>query len=144
MDQAAKVIEFVERWTTGYESLAKIPEEKRDGVEKLMLDTINAVRDDFSEDRQTLTQFEKNVSGFRKAALLYLPSGTIIWFPYFIFHTLQVFIVYLLVVRVVQAVRGEAGWGIDDTAVLLVAVLCAAVARLAVTLIPVQKKTGMR
>jgi hypothetical protein len=133
LDQATKVIDFVKQCTAAYDGIAKIAVAKRSDVEKLMLDAIQAVQKDLSAERVVLPEFEKNTSSVRRALLIYLPSGTIIWLPFLLFHTLLLFILYVFVIRVV--VQGGQ-WKWDDTVVVLVAGVCAALVRLAVRLFP--------
>jgi hypothetical protein len=131
LDQANKLIDFVERLSTGYDGLAKIPEANRTAVERLLQDAMKAVQEDFSSDRAVLAEFGKNASSVRGALLLYLPSRTIIWLPFLLFHTLLLFMLYVFVVR---ALQGQ--WGMEDTLALLIAGLCAALVRFAVRLTP--------
>lgn len=130
LDQATKIIDFIERWSVGYEKLEKISQENRTDVQNLMLLTMQAVREDFVAEREVLPEFGKTTSSVRRALLLYLPNRTVIWFPYLLFHTLVLFMLYVLVVRAVQG-----RWGIEDMVVLFIAGACAALGRLVVGLV---------
>ena len=86
LDQATKIIDFVERFSAGYDRLAKVSEVKRADVEKLMLDTMQAVREDFAAERAVLPEFGKTTSSFRNALMLYIPNRTIVWLTRIMHH----------------------------------------------------------
>jgi hypothetical protein len=130
LDQATKIIEFVERWSAAYDGLTKLSEANRNDAEKLMLDAMQAVREDLTAERAVLPEFGKTTSSVRSALLLYLPRRPIIWLPYFLFHTLLIFMLYIFVVRTVQG-----RWGMEDNVALLIAGVCAALVRLTVYLV---------
>jgi hypothetical protein len=73
LEQATKIIEFVERWSAGYDGLTKLPEANRNGAENLMLDAMQAVREDLAAERAVLPEFGKTTFSVR-SALLPLPS----------------------------------------------------------------------
>ena len=127
LDQATKIIDFVERYSAGYDHLAKVSEEKRADVEKLMLDAVQAVREDFAAERTLLPEFRKATFSFRNALMLYIPNRTIGWLPFLVFHTMLFFMLYVVLLRIFQG-----RWGIGDTVALLVAVVVAVLSRLVV------------
>lgn len=131
LDQANKLIDFVERCCAAHDGLAKITGTNRNDVEKPILDAIQAVQQDFAAERAALPEFKHATSSARRAMLLYLPNGTYIWLPFLLFHTLLLFMLYVVVVRTLNR-----EWTLIDVAVLLIAGLCAALARVAVRLIP--------
>jgi hypothetical protein len=102
----------------------------RNDVEMLMRDAIKAVREDFVAERAVLPEFVKTTSSVRSALLLYVPHRMFIWLPFLVFHTLLLFMLYVLVLRMVQG-----RWGMEDTLALLIAGVCAALVRLAVRLL---------
>jgi hypothetical protein len=129
LDQATKVIDFVERCSAAYEGLVKITEPTKGGVEKLLLDAVHAVQEDFAIERAIVPEFTKTTSSVRSAMLLYHPSRTVMWLPHLIFHTLLLFMLYVFAIRAAQG-----RWGIEDSVVLLVTGVCAALVRLIVYL----------
>ena len=132
LDQTNKVLDLVERYSGGYESLAKIPDAKRAAAERLMQDALNAVQEDFNAERAVLGQFGETTSSVRNALLLSTPRRSIMWLPFLVFHTLLLFMIYVVFVR---ALQGQ--WRIEDTMALLITAACAAVVRLGVRLAPV-------
>jgi hypothetical protein len=130
LDQATKVLEFVERYSAVYNGLEKISEGVRPEVEKLLHDTAQAIKEDYAAERASLPEFERSTSSVRAALLLYIPNRTATWVPFLLFHTMVLFMLYVCIVRLVQA-----RWEILDTAVLIVAGIIAALARLAVSTI---------
>jgi hypothetical protein len=130
LDQATRLIEFIQRFSTGYDGLAKISEAMRSDAERLLLDTMRAVREDFAAERAVLPEFEKTSSSVRSALLLYVPHRTIIWLLYIPFYTLLLFMLYVCIVRAAQW-----EWGMGDTVALLIAGVFAALVRLAVLVI---------
>ena len=126
LEQTNKIVEVVERWVAGYEALAKVSEEKRQHAEKLMFDAIQSVREDFAADREVPQQFEKKTSSVRRALMLYIPQRPALWIPYLLFHTLILFIVYVVAARILQG-----RWGTEDFVAVLIAGMCAAIVRFA-------------
>jgi hypothetical protein len=133
LDQVTKIIEFVERWSAGYEALSKLSEAKRHEIELLMFDAIEAVRKDFAAEQLVLAEFSQTPSAVRRALLLHIPNRTVMWLPHILFYTLLLFMLYVLFVN---ALRKELG--MDDIVALLIAAACAAFVRLVVHLIPAQ------
>jgi hypothetical protein len=131
IEQATRVIDLVERCSAAFDGLAKIDEAKRNEVEKLMLDAMRAVQEDFSTERSVLPEFEKTTSSVRSILMLYRPQGGVAWLPYLLFHSMILFMLYIIVFRLV-----EGRWMMQDTLALLIAGVIAALVRLAVHLIP--------
>jgi hypothetical protein len=123
IEQATRVIDLVERCSAAFDGLAKIDEAKRNEVEKLMLDAMRAVQEDFSTERSVLPEFEKTTSSVRSILMLYRPQGGV--------HSMILFMIYIIVFRLV-----EGRWMMQDTLALLIAGVIAALVRLAVHLIP--------
>jgi hypothetical protein len=126
LEQTNKIIDVVERWAAGYEALNKVSEENKRHAEKLLFDAIQAVSEDFATDRAAPQQFGRRTSPVRSALMLYIPERPILWIPYILFHTLILFIFYVLVIRLYQG-----RWGMDDTVAVLIAGMCAAIVRFA-------------
>jgi hypothetical protein len=138
LDQATKVIGFVELCSAAYDALAKLDEAKRSEVEKLMLDTLQAVREDFAAERAMLPAFAKTASSFRRALFFYLPHRAINWLLLLLFHTLLVFMVYD-VILIITSVLLSGGWPPDAgvaAVALPVAIAFAVLVRFAVRLFP--------
>ncbi|MBB4362180.1 hypothetical protein GGD65_003205 [Bradyrhizobium sp. CIR18] len=131
LDQANKVIDLVERYSKGYEGLTRIPEGTRTAAEQLMQDTIRAVQEDFFTDRATLAEFGKTTSSVRDSLLFSIPHRKTMWLPFLLFHTLLLFMFYVIVAR---ALQGQ--WELGDTLALLIAGVCAVAIRFAVRLVP--------
>src|SRR5262245_42785659 len=115
-DQAGKVLDFIERYSAAYGGLEKLPEAIRPNVQKLLHETAQAIQEDFTADRSMLPEFDKTTSSFRKVLLLYVPDRTAIWIPCIVFHTSILFMLYVCIVRFVQA-----SWEMADTTVLIFA-----------------------
>ena len=129
LDQATRVVEFVDRYSATYDSLKKISGEKRNYAESLLLEAMQAVREDLAAERAMLPEFEKNISSVRSALLLYFPNRNITWIPYLLFYTMLIFIVYIIIVRLVKG-----GWTAEDMVAILIAGVCASLVRLVVRL----------
>jgi hypothetical protein len=134
LDQATRVIGFVELCSAAYDGLAKVDQAKRNEVEKLMLDAMQAVREDFAAERAMLPVFAETTSSFRKALLLYLPPRAINWLPFLLFHTLLLFILYDVVFIIITALSRQ--WYPEAAVALPIAVACAVLVRFAVRLFP--------
>jgi hypothetical protein len=126
-DQAKKVGEIVDSYSTTMERLSKIPEAQRSDAETLMLNSLKAVRDDLDAERIILADFEKKTAAVRDAFFLYLPSRKILLVPLIGFHTLVLFALYIIVHRIVHG-----GWQVFDLLAIGVALAIAALVRLSV------------
>jgi hypothetical protein len=135
VEQVNKLADYVTRSSAAIEALAKMSGPNKEGLEKLMGDSVEAIRQDFAAERTALPEFEKNASTVRRAMLLYMPHRWSGWLSFLIFHTMLLFVIYFLILRFA---RGN--WQPMDVVPLLIAVGCAALARLAaeLTLKPVQ------
>jgi hypothetical protein len=125
LDQTTKIIDFIERWSARQEGLAKLSEANRNEVDKLMLHTMQAVREDFVAERAMPIEFGQSTSSIRSALLLHRPRRAIVWFPHLLFYTLLLFMIYVFVIIVVQG-----RWNTEDTVALLIAGVFAALLRL--------------
>jgi hypothetical protein len=131
LEQAQKLIDLVEKYCAAYDGLAKINDANRANVEGLLTNVMQAVHQDFEAERNLLPEFERSSSSVHRALLLNLPGRGIAWLPFILFHTLVLFILYVVLIRAIYG-----GWQPYDIVALLVAGTCAALARLAVALIP--------
>lgn len=125
LDQANKLVDFVQRYCTAYDGLAKIGDAKRSDIESLLVEATEAVREDFAAERTVLPKFEKSTGTVRGALLLSLPDRTIGWPPFIIFYTMLLFMLYLVLIREVYG-----GWQLGDAVALFIAGAGAVLARL--------------
>jgi hypothetical protein len=118
-EHAKKVNEFVERFSTNFTAVAQLPEPARIEAEKLLLDNVNALRTDLAAEREILEQFQVRTATFRDALFLHLPSRPILILPFLLFHTMLLFVLYVVVYRLVYGgMRTEDGFAIGIAAFL--------------------------
>jgi hypothetical protein len=112
--------------------LQKVPEARRSDVEKLILNALEAAQKEFTAEQAVPPKPGKAISSVRRALLLYSPLRSTIWLPYLLFHTLLLFMLYLIGLRIIEMASGEQAWSMGDAVALLVAGLCAVLIRLTV------------
>ena len=93
-----------------------------------MRSILEGVREDFVDERALLRHFEGGMSRGRAAFLLSSPRRPVLWIPQLLFHTLLLFMFYVIAVRIFE---GE--WQLADTIAIVAAGALAALLRLLVS-----------
>lgn len=124
LEQVTKVCDTVDRLKKSREGLTA-PEDVE--TRRLLQLSLSAVLEDFESERQTLPQFQRSTSSFRRLLLLCVPSRPSQWLLQVPFHAALILTIAILILRVARL-----EWFFADTVVVFIALVAAVVLRLVV------------
>jgi hypothetical protein len=130
LEQGTKILEFIERYCECSAGVEKLSEQAKIETDKLLIEVVKSISEDFTMERSLLPQFEEKSLALRRALLLYFPRRPILWVPHFVFYVLLLFVPFVVAVRVTKG-----SWDLDDILAILLACLFAGLVRLIVRLV---------
>ncbi len=125
LDQATKVIEFVERWDKLMSKL-QASQTTDPAVTDLMTRAASSVTEDFVEERRIFQEFGGTKNTARELLWLRIPSRPRLWIPQVAVHVLLLLAIFIIVRR---SQDGE--WGAMDFQAIAFSLLLALSIRIA-------------